>query len=104
MRAVVASAAFGVTLGASFDASAAQIYGRLNQPAGVLVRVQCDNGASGETRTDAQGSYQVFIAQTGRCTLSLPERSGAQGTVYSYDEPARFDFDVVDGSQQLRAR
>jgi hypothetical protein len=85
------------------DARAEQIYGNVNR-GNVLVRVQCDSGASQETRADAQGNYQVFIAPTGRCTLSLPEQGGASATVYSYDQPARFDFSVVEGSAELQRR
>jgi len=90
-------------LAAPRDAGAAQIYGSINRP-NTAVHIQCESGATADTRTDAQGRYQVFIGLTGRCTLTLPEQGGAHATVYSYDQPARFDFDVVEGSDQLRGR
>jgi len=84
-------------VGSPINAHAAQIYGKVNK-GGVLIRVQCKSGDSAETRADGQGSYQVFIAKTGPCTLILPEQGGAQATVYSYGQPARFDFDVIPGN------
>jgi len=90
-------------LASPVDAHAAQIYGKVNK-GGALIRVTCKSGDSAETRADGEGSYQVFIAKTGPCTLSLPEQGGAQATVYSYDQPARYDFDVIQGNPQLKGR
>jgi hypothetical protein len=89
---------------------AAQIYGALSKDGsplgGTPVTVVCDSGDRDETRTDDRGAYRLFVAHTGRCTLSLPEHGGASAAIFSFDEPVRFDFDVVPagGGFQLRKR
>jgi len=91
-------------------AQGAQIYGSLSKGgsplAGTRVAVACDSGDQAEARTDDHGAYRLFVAHTGRCTLSLPDNGGASAAIYSFDEPVRFDFDLVPagGGFQLRKR
>jgi hypothetical protein len=99
-----------VALMAPLTAQAAQIYGALSKGgsplAGTRVTVACDSGDRDETRTDDHGAYRLFVAHTGRCTLSLPDDGGASAAIYSFDDPVRFDFDLVPagGGFQLRKR
>jgi len=99
-----------VLLLSPLTAHAAQIYGALTRGgsplAGTRVAVACDSGDHDETRSDDHGAYRLFVAHTGRCTLSLPDNGGASAAIYSFDEPVRFDFDLVPagGGFQLRKR
>jgi hypothetical protein len=92
---------------APLPAHAAQIYGSVfeggNGLSGQVVRVVCDSGDRDEKQTDGHGAYRLFVQRTGKCTLSLPGKGGASAAIYSFDEPVRFNFDVVGGSQ-LRKR
>ena len=100
-------AALLTALATPAQTQAAQIYGSLFESGGAVsgqvVRVTCDSGDRDEKTTDARGAYQLFVKSTGTCTLSLPNKGGASAPIYSFDEPVRFDFDVVGGSQ-LRKR
>lgn len=51
------------------------------------------------TRTDDRGSYNVKPSQNGKCTLSLSYRGQALSfDVYSQKKPARYDLEIVRGS------
>jgi hypothetical protein len=88
-----------------------QIYGTLtvdNRPVGKGIQVVILCGATnGKGETDDYGSYKVF-AQKGKCTLKVIY--GGQEIlfgIYSYDDPVRYDFDVVrggDGKYFLKRR
>ncbi len=92
----------------------AQIYGNLksnNSSVGenVPVRIQCDDGASYEGRTDGYGSYRVPLRASKKCGLTV--YFGGQWSrafdVYPYEDPVRYDFDLVgmgDGTIGLRRR
>jgi hypothetical protein len=100
-----------ICAGFAIPAQAAQIYGSLFEDGSSLteevVLVVCDSGGRDENGTDEHGGYQLFVKQTGRCTLSLPDKGGASADIYSFEEPVRFDFDLIsapDGGAQLRKR
>ena len=94
-------------------AGAAQIFGTLQESqhpvaANVAVVVQCE-GNSYPGATDAFGSYSIFVPVQGRCTLTVQYggRASQAFVVYSYADPARYDFDLVraaDGSYALARR
>jgi hypothetical protein len=57
--------------------------------------------------TDGEGVYRVFVRSTGGCMLVVdPGGKGAKASVYSYDRPTAYDFDMVfrDGRWQLFLR
>jgi hypothetical protein len=95
------AAACGLLLiGLTTTAIAGQVYGILfqnNQPlTGAPVRLNCGNESANGV-TDSQGVYRVFVRASGGCTLVLePEGRKAEGSVYSYDRPTAYDFDVVN--------
>jgi hypothetical protein len=78
-----------------------QIYGTLTVDnrsvgRGVQVAIACDTG-NGAGVTDDYGAYKVFVKK-GKCTLKV--YYGGQEllfALYSYDDPVRYDFDVVRG-------
>jgi hypothetical protein len=103
-----------VVLGLSllpFSVHAAQIFGSLKEdgrsiPAKVVYEVLC--GAQkyvGET--DGYGAY-VFNAGRGKCTFKVYYKGQAPSfDVYSYDDPVRYDFDLIlqsNGQYMLRRR
>lgn len=78
-----------------------QIFGTLtadNKPVGRAVKVSVLCGATnGAGETDDYGSYKVFVPK-GKCVLKV--YYGGQWlefAIYSYDDPVRYDFDVVRG-------
>ncbi len=90
---------------------AAQVYGSLKingQPLqqGVLVEVFCDGKKSAEGRTDQYGGYNLYVGNKGKCIFKVNYSNGPTHEVYSYDNPARYDFDLVNvnGQYELRRR
>ena len=73
---------------------------------GVKIAVVCGT-TNGAGETDDYGSYKVFVPK-GKCTLKVIY--GGQEIlfgIYSYDDPVRYDFDVVrggDGKYFLKRR
>jgi hypothetical protein len=92
----------------------AQVYGNLrwnNASVGVNVpvRIQCDDGAAYEARTDGYGSYSVPMRASKKCTLTVyfNDKWSRGFDVYPYEDPVRYDFDLVgmgDGTIGLRRR
>jgi len=81
-------------------AAAGQLYGRIlldNRPfTGAPVALVC-NGANDNGSTDGEGVYRVFVRATGGCTLIVdPNGRHATASVYSYDTPTAYDFDLVN--------
>ena len=73
---------------------------------GVKITIECGT-ANGAGETDDYGSYKIFVPK-GKCTLKVIY--GGQEIlfgIYSYDDPVRYDFDVVrggDGKYFLKRR
>lgn len=94
-------------------ASAAQIFGTLKEGdrpvgKGVNVVVECAGGGDSK-ETDAYGSYNLFVRQSGKCTLKVFYQGqwSAPFTIYSYNDPVRYDFELVrqgDGQYALRRK
>ena len=89
-----------------------QIYGTLtvnNKPVGRGVKVALVCGTTiGPGETDDYGAYKVFVGAKGKCTLKvIYDRQELSFAVFSYDDPVRYDFDVVrggDGKYFLKRR
>ncbi|MCI0453639.1 MAG: hypothetical protein L0Y68_01435 [Candidatus Dadabacteria bacterium] len=82
---------------------AAQVYGSLNEGSkSVGPKVRIEIACAGNTypgETDGYGSYSIYIPQPGKCTLRVDY--GGQWPeyeIYSYDDPVRYDFDLVRGN------
>jgi hypothetical protein len=92
----------------------AQIYGSLRSNSAsvgpsVPVRIECDDGAVYEGKTDAYGSYSVPLRVSKRCKLFVyfGNQWSRFSYVYPYEDPVRYDFDLVsegDGSITLSRR
>jgi len=102
----------GLVLFVPLTIYAGQIYGNLRDPSGqpiqekITVEIKC--GVKVFTgQTDAYGSYRVYAAEKGRCTFKVVyQGQDASFDVYSYDDPVRYDFDLVSekGRYTLRRR
>lgn len=91
----------------------AQIFGNLrwnngSVGEGVPVRIQCPEGAY-DGRTDAYGSYSVALRPSRKCGLSVyfANQWSIPFDVYPYEDPVRYDFDIVrqdNGTLALKRR
>ena len=91
-------------------ALAGNIFGSLSenrQPAkGVGITVTCGSN-SYHARTDDEGSYSLRAEEPGRCVLSVKYKDQtAETEVFSYDQPTRYDFELVlaDGKYTLKKK
>src|SRR5262245_24263898 len=96
------AASIASVLAMADQAAAATIYGIIverGRPAGnAPVMLSC-SGAPARTSTDERGTYRLTIARSGRCTLDV---RGATAPIILYDEPTRYDFEIVGAPTQPR--
>lgn len=88
----------------SSPAFAGQIYGTLflnNQPLAQTVVVLTCGAETGQATTDGSGVYRIFVRATGNCSVAVdPNGRNARGSLYSYDRPTAYDFDVINQGGQ----
>lgn len=96
-------------IGSSQFLSAGQIYGTLRDASGkgvpgVSITIVSSAKTTYEAKTGADGSYQVFVKETGRCEFhaDLGGKQPATANVFSYAEPAKYEFDVSGGSLKVK--
>lgn len=89
--------------------TAGQVYGTLRDAggkglAGVQIVIVSPGKISYEGKTGADGSYQIFVKETGRCEFRVNSGAKAASTanVFSYADPAKYDFEVVGGSLKVK--
>ena len=90
-------------------AFSSQIYGSLRERdrsvgKGVGVEVDCGAGPySGST--DDYGSYSLYAQREGKCRLKVfySRQWSRPFEIYSYRDPARYDFDLVQGATEATA-
>ena len=86
-------------------ASAGKIFGSLKEGGGsvgegVVVQIKCSSGEH-SAKTDEYGAYEIYV-QAGRCELKVSYK-GQETPAYpisSSDDPARYDFDLVNENGQ----
>jgi hypothetical protein len=88
-----------VGLFAASVAMAGHVYGTIrhnNQPyRNAEVSISC-GAETVPGRTNQEGVYRMFVRSTGSCQLVLePNSRRAPGSLYSYDRPTAYDFDLV---------
>ena len=106
MKRAVAIIIFGLISAVSL--SAGQLYGSLREdgrslPANVVFEIRC-RGQSYRGQTDGNGAFAIN-AEKGRCTLVVYYKGQSQtADIFSYDNPVRYDFDLVlvNGQYTLR--
>lgn len=92
-------------------AFAGHVYGTIrenNQPLqGANLVLRCGS-ESPATKTDQEGTYRLLSKGAGPCTLEMDHGGRrASGSLYSYDRPTAYDFDLVKdgkGGWELRRR
>src|SRR5262249_52611730 len=95
--------------GSPSRAYAGNIYGSLwldGKPVqGAQIQITCPNPHP--TQTDSSGSYRVFVPEKGRCVFHVDYAGhSGQAEVASYDNPVKYDFDLVlqQGNYELRSK
>ena len=90
---------------------AAQIYGSLKEDGrAVLERTKLEVICNGKTYTgvtDSYGAYNVFASEKGKCVIKVYHKGQSPSfELYSYDNPVRYDFDLVlqNGQYILRRK
>ena len=90
----------------AFSVSAGQLYGSLmedGRPASAAFEIQCP-GQSYRGQTDGNGAYAINAVK-GQCTLVVYYRGQAPtADIFSYDNPVRYDFDLVQVNGQYTLR
>jgi hypothetical protein len=82
---------------------ASQIFGTIRQGGNPLpnttIQMSC-GGRRHDGSSDQYGSYSVYIPEKGKCSFSLIVNTNTVGPVdvFSYDDPVRADFDVIQDS------
>lgn len=96
----VTVAAVGFVLAVSERVDAATIYGTIqsgSQPVtNAPVSLTCPGAEARPTNTDGRGTYRLTVGRTGRCTLQI---RGVSAQVILYEDPTRYDFEIVGGAQ-----
>jgi hypothetical protein len=100
--------AIGVFCGSSI-LSAGQVYGTLRDGAGKAlagkqITITSPAKTAYEGKTGADGSFQIFVKENGRCEFKVDVGGKAPATanVFSYAEPAKYEFEVVDGTLKAK--
>lgn len=98
----------GVVWGAPI-LTAGQVYGTLRDAngkgiAGVQIVITSPAKTPYEGKTGPDGSYQIFVKETGRCELQarVEGKGPARASVFSYAEPAKYDFELLDGTLKAK--
>jgi len=84
--------------------TAGQVYGTLRDAsgkgiAGVQIIIVSPAKTNYEGKTGPDGSYQIFVKETGRCEFQVLSGGKAQATanVFSYADPAKYEFELAGG-------
>ena len=94
----------------SSAALAGHLYGTLSiqgqkLPTGVPIQVKCTSTYTGNTTPDS--SYDISVQETGKCSflVGLNGNTYVSHEVFSYNEPTRYDFELVSiGGQYILQR
>lgn len=89
--------------------TAGQVYGTLRDGggkglAGVAIVITSPTKTTYEGKTGPDGSYQIFVKETGRCEFraEVGGKAPATANVFSYAEPAKYEFEVVAGNLKVK--
>jgi hypothetical protein len=89
--------------------SAGQVYGTVRDAAGkgvagVAITIVSPAKASYDGKTAADGSYMIFVKENGKCEFRVDAggKAPATASVFSYAEPAKYDFELAGGSLKAK--
>jgi hypothetical protein len=105
-------ATFALMLALPTLASAGEVYGKITSGGatvgeGTEVSAKCGAKAYPGVKTDKTGSFHLVVAETGKCTLTVTQKSqSATLEVVSYDEGAQADIvlEIKDGKLSARRK
>lgn len=105
MRAVCLIVITAIPLGAS----AGEIYGKITLSnaavVGADVAAKCGDKSYPAVKTDKTGTYNLVVAEAGKCSLSIAHDGGtATVDVASYDDAAQADIVLEKKDGKLTAR
>ena len=97
------------TVCASPILTAGQVYGTLRDAngkgiAGIQIVIVSPAKTSYEGKTGPDGSYQIFVKETGRCEFQVHSggKAPATASVFSYADPAKYEFEFVGGNLKAK--
>lgn len=89
--------------------TAGQVYGTLRDAngkgiGGIKIVIVSPAKVSYEGQTSPDGSYQIFVKEAGRCEFQahFTGKSPATASVFSYADPAKYDFELSDGNLKAK--
>jgi hypothetical protein len=90
--------------------TAGQVYGTVRDGsgkgiAGLKIVIISPAKTSYEGKTGADGSYQVFVKETGRCEFQVHQegaKTPAAANVFSYADPAKYEFELAAGTLKAK--
>lgn len=89
--------------------TAGQVYGTLRDAsgkgvAGIAIVIVSPAKTTYEGKTGADGSYQIFVKETGKCEFQaqLGGKEPATASVFSYADPAKYEFEVTGGTLKAK--
>ncbi len=91
-------------------AAAGEIYGKISFDGaavgeGTAVAASCGGKAYPAVQTDKAGSYNLVVAETGKCTLTITYKGeAATMSVASYEDAAQADVALEKKDGKLAAR
>ena len=88
---------------------AGQVYGTLRDTngkgiAGIQIVIVSPAKVSYEGKTGGDGSYQIFVKETGRCEFQahVGGKPPATANVFSYADPAKYEFELDSGNLKAK--
>ena len=88
---------------------AGQVYGTLRDAsgkamAGVDITIVSSAKVEYHGKTGADGAYQIFVKENGKCELraNVGGKAPAVASVFSYAEPAKYEFEVSGGALKVK--
>ncbi|MEO8099370.1 MAG: carboxypeptidase-like regulatory domain-containing protein [Acidobacteriota bacterium] len=89
--------------------TAGQVYGALRDASGkgmpgIQIIIISPAKTPYEVKTGADGSYQVFVKETGKCEFQAHYGGKAPATanVFSYADPAKYEFELAGGTLKAK--
>jgi len=89
--------------------TAGQVYGTLRNAngkgiGGIKIVIVSPAKVAYEGQTSPDGSYQIFVKEAGRCEFQAHSAGKAPATasVFSYADPAKYDFELSDGNLKAK--
>ena len=90
---------------------AGQIYGTVRDAAGKAVaganiKIVSPLKTPYHGKTGADGSYQIFVKEAGRCEFQIDygAKAPANANIFSYADPAKYEFVLDRASGALKAK